>query len=289
MAVSCETDDDGCSGGDPYNVYKWLHENEGTDETCSIYRARGHLNGAECAPALKCLNCWPDHPCFIPDSYYVFQADEYNAVSGEANMMQEIYQRGPIACGLADTDEFRYGYKGGVFIDRSGDKDITHIVSVVGWGVETTPTGVEIPYWTVRNSWGEAWGESGFFRIIRGINNLAIEEDCAWATPVDTWTDGKRHTTTEEEKSDPKNDVYYDWIPEQPKQEESFLEKGGQRCRVERTSVAGDEKPLAVPAWEQINSDELPTNYDWRNVNGTNWLSWSKNQHVPVYCGSCWA
>jgi cathepsin X len=62
-----------------------------------------------------------------------------------------------------------------------------------------------VKYWVVRNSWGTHWGEQGFVRVIRGINNIAIESDCAWATPVDTWTNEETHVTTEEEKSDPRN------------------------------------------------------------------------------------
>jgi hypothetical protein len=57
---------------------------------------------------------------------------------------------------------------------------------VVGYGEENGQK-----FWVIRNSWGTYWGEDGFFRLARGINNLGIEVEgtCSWATPKDTWSD----------------------------------------------------------------------------------------------------
>jgi len=113
-------------------------------------------------------------------------------------MMQEIYNRGPIACGVVANNLLNY--TGGIFDDKTHwtPSDIDHDISVVGYGVGEDGT----KFWTVRNSWGSAWGENGFFRVVRGVNNIQIETDCAWATPVDTWTNDFRHKLTETEKKD---------------------------------------------------------------------------------------
>jgi len=197
-------------------------------------------------------------------------------------MMQEIYQRGPIACGIAVPDSLEE-YTGGIYQDTTGDLNIVHDISIVGYGVENGTK-----YWTVRNSWGTHYGESGFVRVIRGINNIAIESDCAWATPVDTWTNKVRHFATEEEKNDPRdlkqktNTAYPDGSTETFMNEVKY-------GREPETIFPGGEKRPDVMSWEMVDASTLPANWDWRNINGTNYVSWSVNQHIPQYCGSCWA
>eukprot|EP00831_Metopus_contortus_P013241 TRINITY_DN15360_c0_g1_i7.p1 TRINITY_DN15360_c0_g1~~TRINITY_DN15360_c0_g1_i7.p1 ORF type:complete len:114 (-),score=34.13 TRINITY_DN15360_c0_g1_i7:40-381(-) len=38
-----------------------------------------------------------------------------------------------------------------------------HAIEVIGWGFEQ-----DLPYWLCKNSWGEAFGDKGFFKIAIG-------------------------------------------------------------------------------------------------------------------------
>lgn len=51
-----------------------------------------------------------------------------------------------------------------------------HAVKCLGWGVEDG-----LPYWLCANSWSTSFGENGFFRIRRGINEGNIESNGATA------------------------------------------------------------------------------------------------------------
>jgi hypothetical protein len=58
----------------------------------------------------------------------------------------------------------------GVYSNKGGDIAGGHAVRIVGWGVDNGTK-----YWRVANSWNQFWGEHGYFRIRRGVNECGIE------------------------------------------------------------------------------------------------------------------
>lgn len=97
--------------------------------------------------------------------------------------MAEIYARGPVAAGIDAT--VLETYTGGI-ITATQPANIDHIISLVGWGTEVV-NGTSIDYWIGRNSWGQYWGEQGWFRLVRGVDALGIEDMVSWGTPKVTW------------------------------------------------------------------------------------------------------
>jgi len=176
----------GCHGGDPTAAYSWIMEHGITDDTCSIYTATDD----QCEPINICKNCMPtqfypdhiDYKCWAVTEYYTWHITEHGQVAGEGNMMAEISARGPIACSLCVNDKFE-AYTGGIFNDPDGDKCANHEISIVGYGVDADGT----KFWIGRNSWGTYWGEEGWFRIVRGVDMIGVEDSCDWAVAKKTW------------------------------------------------------------------------------------------------------
>jgi cathepsin X len=179
-----------CNGGDPSGVYDYAYNNGIPDDSCEQYVAK-NLDTYSCEPIDICRDCHGPPPnegeapdmknCFaVP--YKKYYASNYYGFSGASKMKAELYQNGPISCGISVTDNFEL-YKGGIYSEKVSWPMINHEISVVGYGHDDA---TNVDYWIGRNSWGTYWGERGFFRIKMGSDNLAIEDDCTAGLPTFT-------------------------------------------------------------------------------------------------------
>ncbi|KAA0165852.1 hypothetical protein FNF28_03358 [Cafeteria roenbergensis] len=295
VVLDCDNYDDGCYGGDPTTAYKFIHENNVTSETCNLYMAQGHYKtGRTCTSSSYCYTCSPSTGCAPVAKYDAHHIDQYGSISGETQMIAEL-QRGPITCGVAVTAGFE-DYRGGIFTDPTNSTNIEHSISVVGYGEEKGQK-----YWIGRNSWGTWWGEArGFFRIARGSangkGNLCIECDCQFGVP--TGFKPPSPLPLKEGVIAPElTEVVVD-VEAEVSDKATFAWDAP--AAAPATGVYHDESRPGVVAASTVESvvtgptgwqmpGAVPDAFDWRNVKGTDFTTWNKNQHIPVYCGSCWA
>lgn len=94
---------------------------------------------------------------------YMPRGNEYVLQGGVAHV-------GPIAAGIDATHYTFIFYRSGIYYnDMCSKKVLSHGVTITGYGTEGGKN-----YWTIKNSWGTAWGESGYARIYRGLNVCGI-------------------------------------------------------------------------------------------------------------------
>ncbi|XP_047248200.1 dipeptidyl peptidase 1 [Girardinichthys multiradiatus] len=173
QVVSCSEYSQGCDGGFPYLIGKYIQDFGIVEESCFPYIAK-------------------DSPCGLPQNCGRMYTAEYGYVGGfyggcsETAMMLELVKNGPMAVALEVYSDFMH-YKGGIYhhtglADSINPFEVTnHAVLLVGYG-RCHKTGQK--YWIVKNSWGAQWGEEGYFRILRGRDECAIESIAVTAKPI---------------------------------------------------------------------------------------------------------
>ncbi|XP_019379314.1 PREDICTED: dipeptidyl peptidase 1, partial [Gavialis gangeticus] len=172
--VSCSQYSQGCGGGFPYLIAgKYVQDFGVVEEDCFPYTGS-------------------DSPCVYKRNCYHHYVSEYSYVGGfyggcnEALMKLELIKNGPMAVAFEVYNDFMY-YKEGIYHhtqlqDEFNPFELTnHAVLLVGYGKDP---GTGEKFWIVKNSWGTAWGENGYFRIRRGTDECAIESIAVAATPI---------------------------------------------------------------------------------------------------------
>ena len=99
---------------------------------------------------------------------------------GEINIRKEIYNWGPVVTAMKIYPNFySFDPKKDIYKwNKIGPQVGGHAVEIIGWGIEKNTK-----YWIIKNSWGKNWGDKGYFKMIRGINDCEIESNCMGMIP----------------------------------------------------------------------------------------------------------
>jgi len=145
-----------------------------------LFYCHGASQGRNCSngwwvdPALEAFknigvvdeDCYPytpgDQQCKVCSDWQkrVTKIANWRKFTNAADMKTGLSTNGPVAACFKVYDDF-YAYKGGIYRHVTGDFLGGHCVSVIGY---SDADGC----WICKNSWGDKWGEAGFFRIAYG-------------------------------------------------------------------------------------------------------------------------
>ncbi|KAL0227946.1 hypothetical protein RCL1_004089 [Eukaryota sp. TZLM3-RCL] len=165
--VDCSFYSQGCNGGFITELGRYTFETGIVEQEHYPYEAK--TNQCKNTDGVK---HWKVKDYYFVNGYYG------NSTGAEQAIMRELAERGPVPISIMVPPgrSFR-DYKSGVYMYNEQEfarfgwfVEVNHAVLAVGYGVENG-----VKYWLIQNSWGTTWGDNGFFKIVRGIDNLGIE------------------------------------------------------------------------------------------------------------------
>jgi len=168
--LHCSEYNQGCKGGYAFLASKWSDDIGLLPASCAPYDTEGTCS-VKCDPKKLTKRYRASNHRYVGGWY---------GNSSSMDMMQEIFNNGPVVASFEPTDDFML-YSGGVFRQAQGVPaplaatktewlQVDHAILLVGWGEQLGEK-----YWIAQNSWGAEWGENGFFRIARDINDSGME------------------------------------------------------------------------------------------------------------------
>jgi cathepsin F len=128
-----------------------------------------------------------DGTCKFNKNKVAVSVSNFSVVSiDEDQIAANLVKNGPLTVGI--NAAWMQTYVGGVSCPYLCSKrNIDHAILLVGYSTGYAPIRLkEKPYWILKNSWGESWGEDGYYKICRGRNVCGVESMVSTVTVAST-------------------------------------------------------------------------------------------------------
>ena len=92
----------------------------------------------------------------------------YDVPPNNEKQLEKAVSRQPVSVAIQANQQSFQLYKKGIYSDPDCGDQLDHGVLVVGYGHDKVH---DMKYWIVKNSWGKSWGENGYIRIAKDIED----------------------------------------------------------------------------------------------------------------------
>ena len=151
--VDCATHNYGCGGGWLTDAFHYVISRGITSEKNYPYEGKDGNACAVNSPNAR--------------AYSSVRIGNFETVpSNNEGALLKAVSRQPVAASIDGSGRNFHMYRSGVF-SGGCSTSLTHAVVIVGYG--TTEDGIN--YWLIKNSWGTSWGENGYMRLKRDVEN----------------------------------------------------------------------------------------------------------------------
>jgi KDEL-tailed cysteine endopeptidase len=150
--IDCSTDygNKGCGGGSMDLGFKYIIDNGLCTNFSYPYQAMNQeCQKDQCSSVVNISNYGDLKP-----------NDELNLKKGVAQQ--------PVSVAIQANKRSFQLYQSGIYSDLDCGTKLDHGVLLIGYGFDFE---TDTPYWIIKNSWGEEWGENGYIKIQRNVDD----------------------------------------------------------------------------------------------------------------------
>ena len=140
----------GCQGGAMDNAFHYIIDNGLCSNVSYPYEGVKDV----------CMNTTCNKLVHITNFTDVMQNNE--------NILKKAVSINPVSVAIQANKRSFQLYQSGIYSDYMCGFNLDHGVLIVGYGYDEL---YEMDYWIVKNSWGPFWGENGYIRLERNIND----------------------------------------------------------------------------------------------------------------------